>query len=50
MSFSFLYNAVLENYNVQNSPRGGGGGAGGLWPAQGLVGANFRFSYQIKLS
>ena len=25
MSFSFLYNVVLENYSVQNSPLGGTG-------------------------
>ena len=25
MSFCFLYNVVLENHSVQNSPRGGGG-------------------------
>ena len=25
MSFCFLYNVVLENYSVQNSPWGGGG-------------------------
>ena len=25
MSFCFLYNVVLENHNVQNSPWGGGG-------------------------
>ena len=25
MSFCFLYNVVSENYNVQNSPWGGGG-------------------------
>ena len=36
MSFCFLYNVVSENYSVQNSPRGGGGGEGGLLPAQGL--------------
>ena len=38
MSFFFLYNVVLENHSVQNSPRGGGGGGGegGLLPAQGL--------------
>ena len=32
MSFCFLYNVVLENYSVQNSPWG----EGGLLPAQGL--------------
>ena len=32
MSFCFLYNVVLENYSVQNSPWGGGG----LLSAQGL--------------
>ena len=38
MSFCFLYNVVSENYSVQNSPRGGGGGGeGGLLPAQGLL-------------
>ena len=26
MSFCFLYNVVLENHSVQNSPWGGGGG------------------------
>ena len=31
MSFCFLYNVVLENHSVQNSPWGG------LLPAQGLV-------------
>ena len=36
MSFCFLCNVVLENYSVQNSPWGGGGGEGGLLPAQGL--------------
>ena len=35
MSFCFLYNLVSENYSVQNSPWGGGG-EGGLLPAQGL--------------
>ena len=34
MSFYFLYNVVLENYSVQNSPWG----EGGLLPAQGLIG------------
>ena len=38
MSFCFLYNVVSENHSVQNSP-GGGGGEGGLLPAQGLLGA-----------
>ena len=37
MSFCFLYNVVLENHSVQNSPWGGGGGEGGLLPAQGLL-------------
>ena len=37
MSFCFLYNVVSENHSVQNSPRGGGG-EGGLLPAQGLCG------------
>ena len=32
MSFCFLYNIVLENHSVQNSPWG----EGGLLPAQGL--------------
>ena len=32
MSFCFLYNVVLENHSVQNSPWG----EGGLLPAQGL--------------
>ena len=39
MLFCFLYNVVLENYSVQNSPWGGGGGGGGeggLLPAQDL--------------
>ena len=38
MSFCFLYNVVLENYSVHNSPSGGGGGGGegGILPAQGL--------------
>ena len=36
MSFCFLYNVVLENYSVQNSPWGGRGVEVGLWPAQGL--------------
>ena len=27
MSFCFLYNVVLENHSVQNSPWGGGGGS-----------------------
>ena len=27
MSFCFLHNVVSENYSVQNSPRGGGGGS-----------------------
>ena len=27
MSFCFLYNVVLENYSLQNSPGGGGGGS-----------------------
>ena len=29
MSFCFLYNVVSENYSVQNSPWGEGGGKGG---------------------
>ena len=30
MSFCFLYNVVLENHSVQNSPLGGGGGRGSI--------------------
>ena len=29
MSFCFIYNVVLENHSVQNSPFAGGGGVGG---------------------
>ena len=36
MSFCFLYNVVSENCSVQNFPWGGGG-EGGLLPAQGLL-------------
>ena len=31
MSFCFLYNVVSENYSVQNSPWGGGGGGRGVY-------------------
>ena len=31
MSFCFLYNVVLENHSVQNSPGGGGGGGRGVY-------------------
>ena len=38
MSFCFLYNVVLENNNVQNSPlRGGGGGKGSLASSRYIV-------------
>ena len=30
MSFCFLYNVILENHSVQNSPWGGGGGGGSI--------------------
>ena len=46
MSFCFLYNVVSENHSVQNSP-GGGGGEGGLLPAQGLEGSR---QYYLRIS
>ena len=47
MSFCFLYNVVLENHSVQNSPWGGGGGGGegGLLPAQGLICFCYKISF-----
>ena len=44
MSFCFLYNVVLENYSVQNSPWG----EGGLLPAQGLLGFFSKKAYFLK--
>ena len=47
MSFCFLYNVVLENYSVQNFPWGGGG-EGGLLPAQGFCEQKFRTAAEAK--
>ena len=50
MSFCFLYNVVSENHSVQNSPWGGGGGEGGLLPAQGLCYLVFKVHVVAKLT
>ena len=47
MSFCFLYNVVLENYSVQNSPRGGGGG--GSIASSRSISFNFDFYDVFKI-
>ena len=44
MSFCFLYNVVLENFSVQNSPWG----EGGLLPAQGLKSSIFTSGFATR--
>ena len=50
MSFCFLYNVVLENYSVQNSPWGEGGVYCQLRVYKGLGSIRGVFGHKSKIS